>query len=91
MVDTRPATRPAKAALVRSMAARVVSGEFEGSAFRAANDHECIALGVNSRNIEYHISLINPADRLARAADRARVETEVAAAAVALQEVQFIS
>ena len=66
------------------MEARVVSGEFEGSARRAANDPECIALGVDYRNIEYHISLINPADRLARAADRARVETETAAAAAGL-------
>ena len=80
----------AKAALVRSIAARVVAGEFSGSARIAARDPECVALGILYFHINYHIGLINPAGGLARAADRARVETEVAAAAVALHEVQYV-
>ena len=80
----------AKAALVRSIAVRVVAGEFNGSALIASRNAECMALGVTHQSIEYHIGLINPAGGLARAADRARVETEVAAAGVALHEVQFV-
>ena len=80
----------AKAAMVRLMATRLVAGEFNGSSRRAASEPECVALGIVSSNIEYHIGLMNPAGGLARAADRARVETEVAAAAVALHEVQYV-
>ena len=80
----------AKAALVKSIAARVVAGEFKGSAHFASRDPECVALGIDSRNIEYHIGLINPAGGLARAADRARVKTEEAATGVALHEVQYV-
>ena len=79
-----------KAALVRSIAVRVVDGEFNGSSRLASRDPECMALGVSPQSIDYHIGLINPSGGLARVADRARVETEVAAAAVALREVQFV-
>jgi len=83
-------TDAAKAALKRSMAARCVAGDFNGSARRAASDPECIALGVGPSAIAYHMNLINPDASLARAADRARVATEAAAAAVESQSVQFI-
>ena len=65
----------AKAALVRSIAIRVVSGEFNGSLSLASRDLECMARGVSHQSIDYHIGLINPSGGLARAADRARVET----------------
>ena len=79
-----------KAALVRSIAVRVIAGEFDGSSSLASRDPECMALGVSHQSIDYHIGLINPDGGLARAADRARVETEVASAAVALHEVQYV-
>jgi len=72
------------------MAARCVAGDFNGSAWHAANDPECIALGIDDRNIQYHIDSIDPDASLARAADRARVATEAAAAAVESQSVKFI-
>ena len=79
-----------KAALVRSIAVRVVAGEFNGSSRLASRDPECMALGVSPQSIDYHIGLINPSGGLARVADRARVETEVAAAAVAVRDVQIV-
>ena len=78
-----------KAALIRSIAVRVIAGEFDGSVRLASRDPECMALGVTHQSIEYHIGLINPAGGLARAADRARVKTEEAATGVALHEVQY--
>ena len=36
----------AKSALIRSIAARCIDGEFDESAWLAASDPECIALGV---------------------------------------------
>ena len=97
LVFFRPSTcdpaveqRRQKAALVRSMAERCVAGEFEGSAKRAAHDPECIRLGIYERTIRYHMDKIDSATGAARAAERARVATETAAAEAARVPVQFI-
>ena len=70
----------AKAALVRPIAERCLVGEFDGSAFKAAQDPECVQLGVIRSNIQYHMARLDPASAAARAADRARVATQTAAA-----------
>ncbi len=57
-----------------------LGGEFDGSAFKAAQDPECVQLGVIRSNIQYHMARLDPASAAARAADRARVATETAAA-----------
>ena len=91
----RPAT-PAversrkKAAIVRSMAERCVAGEFEGSARRASFDPDCIRLGIDESHIRYHMNKVEPAAAAARAAERARVATESAAAEAARVPVKFV-
>ncbi len=77
-----------KAAIVRSMAERCVAGEFEGSARRASHDPECIRLGVSESAIRYHMNKVE--DPAARAAERARVATESAAAEAARVPVKVI-
>ena len=79
-----------KGALMRSMAERCVAGEFEGSATRALHDPECIRLGVGECDIRYHMDKIDSATAAARAAERARVATETAAAEAARVPVQFV-
>ena len=72
----------AKSALHKSMAARCIAGEFDGSASLAAKDPECIALGVARQNIQYYIDQVDPAGSLAlaRAADRGRVAAKAVGA-----------
>jgi hypothetical protein len=70
---------------VRSMALRCFAGEFDGSAVKAARTPECIRLGIDEADIRYHIARVDPAPAAARAADRARLATETAAAGVGVQ------
>ena len=79
-----------KAALVRSMAERCVAGEFEGSARRASHNPDCIRLGIDESTIRYHMNKVEPAAAAARAAERARVATESAAAEAARVPVQVV-
>jgi hypothetical protein len=79
-----------KAALVRSMAERCVAGEFEGSAWRASHNPECIRLGIDESHIRYHMNKVEPAAVAARAAERARVATESAAAEAARVPVKVV-
>ena len=73
------------------MAKRCVAGEFEGSAKRASHDPECIRLGVDESVIRYHVNKIgDPAAVAARAAERARVATETAAAEAARIPVRIV-
>jgi len=72
------------------MALRCASGEFEGSARRAAGDPECISLGVDEANIRYYMKQINPTEAAARAAERERVESLAAAAEENGQKVKFL-
>ena len=66
------------------MAERCVAGELEGSAWRASHDPEFIRLGVSESAIRYHMNKVeDPAAVAARAAERARVATESAAAEAA--------
>jgi len=83
--------RRLKAALVRSMAGRCVAGEFEGSAWIASKNPECIRLGVSESAICYHINKVEDPDAVAaRAAERARVATESAAAEAARVPVKVV-
>ncbi len=66
--------------LVRCMAERCLAGEIGGSAVNASRAPECIRLGVDEFNIRYNIGRGDFAAAAARAADRARVATETAAA-----------
>ena len=70
-----------KSRLVRVMADRCLAGEFGGSYRLAAKEPECVALCINHQNIQYHMDLKSPSEVSNRAADRARVATEAAAAA----------
>ena len=79
-----------KAALVTSMAERCIAGEFNGSSFLAAQDPDCVRLGINESSIRRRIVACNPAAAATRAAERARVATETAAAEVARVPVKFI-
>ena len=80
-----------KAAFLRSLAERCVAGEFEGSARRASHDPECIRLGVSESAIRYHMNKVEyPAAVAARAAERARVATESAAAEAARVPVKVV-
>ena len=79
-----------KAALVRSMAERCVAGEFEGSARRASHNPDCIRLGIDESTIRYHMNKVEPAAAAARAAERARVATESAAAEAARVPVKVV-
>ena len=62
------------------MAERCIAGEFNGSSFIAAQDPDCVRLGINESSIRYRLVACNPAAAANRAADRARVATETAAA-----------
>ena len=79
-----------KSALKRSMAQRCVAGEFDGSASRAANDPECLRLGIARQAIQYHMDIIDQTATAARDAGRKRVATEAAAAGAAGVGVQFV-
>ena len=79
-----------RAILIRRMAERCAAGEFEGSSWHAAATPECVALGIERKNIDYHLSKINTADSASRAANRARVEAETAQAKVEMMPVKFI-
>ena len=79
-----------KRSLYESMALRCASGEFGGSARRAACDSECISLGVGEANIRYYMKKINPTEAAARAAERERVEALAAAAEENGQKVKFL-
>ena len=72
------------------MADRCVSGEFDGSARRAAKDPECVRLEIDEAAIRYHMNKINPIAAAARAADRARIATETAVAEAAQAPIKFI-
>ena len=72
------------------MAERCLAGEFDGSAFKASRAPECIRLGIDESVIRYHITRGNPAAAIARAADRARVATETAAAEAARVPVKIV-
>jgi hypothetical protein len=72
------------------MAERCAAGEFGGSSWRAAATPECVALGIERKNIDYHLAKINTADSASRAANRARVEAETAQAEVEMMPVKYI-
>ena len=72
------------------MAERFLVWEFDGSAFKAAQGPECVQLGVFRSNIQYRLARVDPASAAARAAERARVATETAAAESADIGVQFV-
>ena len=67
------------------MAQRCIAGEFDGSAVRAANEPECLRLGVARQTIQYHMDIIDQTATAARDAGRKRVATEAAAAEVSVQ------
>jgi len=73
-----------KSRLVRAMADRCLAGDFGGSSWLAANQSECLELGISQPNIQYHMDRIDPIKAAARAADRARVLTETAVAAASM-------
>ncbi len=62
------------------MADRCLAGEFEGSSSKAAQEPECVLLGVLESAIRYHMDNIDPAAAAARATGRKRAATEAAAA-----------
>ena len=72
------------------MAYRYVSGDFGGSARKAARDPDCVRLGVGESTIRFLKDRIDPAAAAAHAADRARVAIETAAAEAAGVPVKFI-
>ena len=72
------------------MALRCASGEFGGSAWKAAGDPECLSLGVDESSIRYYIKKINPTEAAACAAERERVAAEAAAAVENGRKVQFV-
>jgi hypothetical protein len=76
--------------LAESMALRCASGEFGGSAWKAAGDPECVSLGDNESCIRYYIKKINPTEAAACAAERERVAAEAAAAVENGRKVQFV-
>jgi len=76
--------------LAESMALRCASGEFGGSAWKAAGDPECVSLGIDESNIRYYIKKINPTEAAACAAERERVAAEAAAAVENGRKVQFV-
>ena len=71
-----------KSRLVRVMAERCLAGDFGGSYYLAAKEPECVELGIIHKNIQYHMDKIDQEAAAARAADRARVDSETAAATV---------
>jgi len=73
-----------KSRLVRAMAERCLAGDFGGSSYLAAKEPECVELGITQPNILYHMDRMDPVAAASRTADRARVTTETAAAAVTL-------
>jgi len=73
-----------KSRLVRVMAERCLAGDFGGSYYLAAEEPECVELGIIHTNIQHHVDKIDLVAAAARAADRARVDSETAAAAVML-------
>ena len=71
------------------MAERCIAGEFNGSSFLAAQDPDCVRLGINESSIRRRIVACNPAAAAARAAERARVATATAAAEAAHVPARF--
>ena len=90
VVNLVSSSKQEKAALVRSMAERCLAGEFDGSAFKASRAPVCIRFGIDESTIRYHINQGDPAAAVARAAHRARVDAETAAAKAAGTGVQLV-
>ena len=87
----RPQTDPrTKSARIKIMASRVVRGEFNGSAFKAAQLPITASMDISRAAIEYQMQKIDPAAHAARLADHARVEAEAAAAQESGKSVQIV-